>query len=49
MIVRLSHDLVDNELGVSADIKLLNPMFDGDAHTIDQCLVVYHIVGGAEV
>jgi hypothetical protein len=35
MIVRLSHDLIDDKLRVSVDVKSLNPMFSGDAHTID--------------
>jgi hypothetical protein len=26
------------------DVKPLNPKFGGDAHTIDQCLILRHIV-----
>jgi hypothetical protein len=48
-IVRLSHNLIDDELRVSADVEPLNLRFDGDAQTIDQCLILYHIVGGVEV
>jgi hypothetical protein len=47
--VGLSHDLIDNELRVSADVNPLNPKFDGDAQTIDQCLILRHIVCGVEV
>jgi hypothetical protein len=35
VIVQLSHDLVDNDLGVSADAKSLNPEFSGDAQIVD--------------
>jgi hypothetical protein len=30
-IVQLSHYLIDDELGVFANVKLLNPEFSGDA------------------
>jgi hypothetical protein len=49
MTVRLPHDLFDNELRVATDVKLLNPKLDGDAQTVDECLVFCHIVGCAEV
>jgi triacylglycerol esterase/lipase EstA (alpha/beta hydrolase family) len=49
VIVRLSHYLVDDELRVSADVKLRNPKFGGDAPVIDQGLILRHIVGSAEV
>jgi hypothetical protein len=48
-IVQLSRNLIDDELRVSADVKPLNPKFGGDAQTVDQCLVLHPIVGGAEV
>jgi hypothetical protein len=48
-IVRLSHDLIDDELRVSADVKPQNPKFGGNAQTVDQCLILCHIVGGAKV
>jgi hypothetical protein len=35
MIVRLSHDLIDDELRVSVDVKPLNPKFSGDVQTVD--------------
>jgi hypothetical protein len=47
--IRLSHYLIDDELKVSADVKPLNPKFGGDAQTVDQGLILCHIVGGAEV
>jgi hypothetical protein len=47
--VRLPHDLIDDELRVSVDIKPLNPKLGSDAQTVDQRLVFYHVVGGAEV
>jgi hypothetical protein len=47
--VRLSHDLVDDELRVSVDVKPLNTKFSGDVHTVDRCLVHCHSVGCMEV
>jgi hypothetical protein len=44
-----SHKLIDDELKVSADLKPLNTKFGDDVQTVDQCLVLHHIVGGAEV
>jgi hypothetical protein len=41
--------LIDNELRVSTDIKLLNPKFGGDAQTVDQCLILRYFVSGVEV
>jgi hypothetical protein len=49
MTFRLSDDLVDDELRVTAYIKPLNPKLGSDAHAIDECLVLCHIVGCAEV
>jgi hypothetical protein len=49
MAVRLSHDLVDDELRVTVDMKPLNPEFSGDAQAVDECLVFCHIVGHIEV
>jgi hypothetical protein len=48
-IVWLSHNLIDDELRVSTDVKLLNPKFSCNAQSVDQCLVVHHIVSGMEV
>jgi hypothetical protein len=36
--------LIDNELRVSMDVKLLKPKFGYDAWTVDQCLVLHDIV-----
>jgi hypothetical protein len=47
--VQLSHDMIDDELRVSVDLKPLNPMFGGNAHALDQCLLLHQIAGGAEV
>jgi hypothetical protein len=49
MIVWLSHDLIDDELRVFADVKPMNPKFSGDAQTIDQRLILCHIVGYTDV
>jgi hypothetical protein len=49
MTVRLPHDLVDDELKVTADIKLLNPKLDDNTLTIDEWLIFCHIVGCAEM
>jgi hypothetical protein len=47
--LRLSHYLIHDELIVSVDVKPLNLKFSGDAQAVDQGLVLYHIVGSAEV
>jgi hypothetical protein len=49
VIVRLSRDLIDDELRVSTDVMLPNSKFGGNAQTVDQCLILHHIVGGMEV
>jgi hypothetical protein len=49
MTVQLPHDLFDDELRVSTDIKPLNPKLGSDAQTVDQRLLFYHVVGGVEV
>jgi hypothetical protein len=41
--------LIDDELRVSMDVKPLNSKFGGNSQTIDQCLILYHIVGDVEV
>jgi hypothetical protein len=41
--------LIDDELRVMADVKLLNPKLDGDALAIDECLIFNHIVGRSVV
>jgi hypothetical protein len=47
--VRLSHDLIDDMVRVSVDVKSLNPEFSDDAQMVDQHLVLNHVVGCAEV
>jgi hypothetical protein len=47
--VRLSHDWVDDELRVTADVWPLNPELGSDAHVINECLVFCHIVSHVEV
>jgi hypothetical protein len=49
MIVRLSHYLIEDYLRVPPAINPLNPEFGGDAQTIDQCLILCHIVGSVKV
>jgi hypothetical protein len=49
VIVRLSHYLIDDELKISVDVKPLNPKFSGDAQTVDQGLIICHIIGCVEV
>jgi hypothetical protein len=48
-VVRLPHDLVDDELRVTADVKPQDIELVGDAWAIDEHLIFYHIVGRAEV
>jgi hypothetical protein len=47
--VRFPHDLVDDKLKVTADVKPLDPELDGDAYAIDEGLILYHIVGRTEM
>jgi hypothetical protein len=49
MAVRLPHDMVDNELRVTVDVKPLNPELGGDVQVVDDYLIFYHIIGQAEV
>jgi hypothetical protein len=48
-VVQLSHDLVDDELRVTADVKPMNPKLDGDVQTVDGCLIFHLIVGCTKV
>jgi hypothetical protein len=41
--------LIDDDLSVFADVKPLNPEFIGDAQTIDQGVILCHIIGSMEV
>jgi hypothetical protein len=47
--VGVLHDLVDDELRVTASVEASDPQLDGDAQPIDQSLVLSHIVGRWEV
>jgi hypothetical protein len=47
--VGVLHDLVDDELRVTASVEALDPQLDGDAQPVDQSLVLSHIVGRREV
>jgi hypothetical protein len=47
--VQLSHYLVDNELGVSPDIKALYLEFGGDVQAIYEGLILCHIIGSAKM
>jgi hypothetical protein len=44
MDVRLPHDLVDNELRITMDVKLLDPELSSDAHAVDEGLIFRHII-----
>jgi hypothetical protein len=41
--------LVDHELGITTNIEVLDPEFDGDAQAINESLVLNYIVGGSEM
>jgi hypothetical protein len=43
-VIRLPHDLVDDELRVAMHIKLLDPELGGDAEAINKGLIFRHIV-----
>jgi hypothetical protein len=48
-VVRLPHDLVDNKLRVAVNVKPLDIELNGNAQTIDEGLIFYHVVCHAEV
>jgi hypothetical protein len=48
-VVRHPHDLVDDKLRVTTDVKPLNPELGSNVHAIDEGLILHHIVGCAEV
>jgi hypothetical protein len=48
-VVLLPHDLVDNNLRVTADVKPLDIELGGDVLAIDEGLILHHVVGHAEV
>jgi hypothetical protein len=47
--VGVLHDLVNDELRVTASVEASDPQLDGDAQPIDQSLVLGHIVGHRKV
>jgi hypothetical protein len=47
--IQLPHDLVDNELRATLDVKPLDPKLGSKAQTIDMGLVLHHIVGRAKM
>jgi hypothetical protein len=49
IVVRLPHDLVDDELRVVVDVKQLDPRLDVNAQAIDVGLVLCHIVCCTEI
>jgi hypothetical protein len=44
MAIRLPHNLVDNELRVTADVEPLDTELDSDVYVIDEGLILHHIV-----
>jgi hypothetical protein len=44
MVVQLPHDLADDELRVVVDVKLLDPELGGDVETVNEGLILCHIV-----
>jgi hypothetical protein len=49
VVVPLPHDLVDDELRVTAEVKLLDPELDGNAQAIDDGVILHNVVGHVEV
>jgi hypothetical protein len=47
--VGVLHDLVDDELRVTASVEASDPKLDGDSQSVYQSLVLRHIVGRREV
>jgi hypothetical protein len=41
--------LVDHELGITTNIEVLDPEFDGDVQAVNESLVLNYIVGGSEM
>jgi hypothetical protein len=41
--------LVDHELGITTNVEVSDPEFDGDSQTVNESLVLDYIVGGSEV
>jgi hypothetical protein len=49
VVARIFHDLVDDKLGVTSDVKTSHTQFDGDAQNVNQGLILRHVVGRSEV
>lgn len=49
MATGLFHDLIDDELGIPADLELLDSQFDYNLDPVYRGLVFHHIVGRWEV
>jgi hypothetical protein len=47
--VRVLHDLVDHEFGITMNIEVSDPEFDGGAQPINESLILSYIVGGSEM
>jgi hypothetical protein len=47
--VGVLHDLVDDELRVTVSVEASDPKLDGDPQSVDQSLVLSHIVGCREM
>jgi hypothetical protein len=47
--VRVLHDLIDHELGITTNIEVSDPEFDGDAQPVNESLVLSYIVGGSKM
>jgi hypothetical protein len=47
--VRVLHDLIDHELGITTNIEVSDPEFDGDAQPVNEILALCYIVGGGEM
>jgi hypothetical protein len=47
--VRVLHDLIDHVLGITTNIEVLDPKFDGDAQPVNESLILSYIVGGSEM
>jgi hypothetical protein len=49
VIVRVLHDLVNHELGITTNIEVSDPEFDGDAQPVNESPILSYIVGGSEM
>jgi hypothetical protein len=49
VVALLLHNLVDDKLRVTPDVKPLDPQLNGNAQSIDERLIFSHIVRGQEM